>query len=83
MTLFKKTGADVRSHDDDRILEIDRVAETISQLAVFKDLQQDVKNIVVRFLNLIQQNNRIRISLDSFRLTAPLPHNQRIPGESR
>ena len=41
---LEETSAQVRGHDDDRVLKVDRVAETVGQLAVFEDLQQDVVN---------------------------------------
>ncbi len=63
--LFEEARAQVRRHDDDRVLEIDLVAEAVGQLAVFEDLQQDVVNIRVRLLDFIQQNDRIRVALDA------------------
>ncbi len=35
------TRSDVRSHDDDRVLEVDRIAETVGELSVFKYLQEE------------------------------------------
>ena len=57
---------DVRSHHDDGVLEIHRVAQPVGELAVFKHLQQDVEHIRVRLLDLIQQHHRIRRPLHSF-----------------
>jgi hypothetical protein len=34
--------ADVRSHDDDRVAEIDRTAQPVRQAPFFQDLQQHV-----------------------------------------
>ena len=45
LALLQVPRADVRRHDDDRVLEVHRVAETVGELAVFKDLQQDVEDI--------------------------------------
>ena len=58
--------ADVRSHDDDRVLEIDRVAEPVGQLAVFKYLQQDVEHIRMRLLDFVEQDDGIRSALHAF-----------------
>src|SRR6202044_3698784 len=46
--LVEEARAQVRRHDDDGVLEVDRVAETVGQLAIFKNLQQDVVDIRVR-----------------------------------
>src|SRR5215475_5636822 len=58
--------ADVRRHDDDRVLEIDRVSETVDQLAIFKDLQQDVEDIWVRLLDFVEQDHAVRSALYTF-----------------
>src|ERR1700721_731804 len=55
--------ADVRGHDDDRVLEVDCVAEAIGQLPVFKHLQQDVEDVAVRLLDFVEQNDRVRRAL--------------------
>src|SRR5579862_6867669 len=59
------TGADVRRHDDNRVLEVDCVAESVGQLAVFKNLQQDVENIRMRLLDFIEEDNAVRGALDA------------------
>ena len=64
-------GANVRRHDEDDVLEVDRVAESIGQLAVFKHLQQDVEYIRMRLLDFVEQDDRIRSTLHAFgQLTA-------------
>ena len=60
LRFFEEPRAQVRRHDDDRVLEVDRVAETVGQLAVFKHLQQDVVDIRMRLLDFVQQNDRVR-----------------------
>src|SRR5437870_12656015 len=55
--------ADVRGHDDDRVLEIDGIAETVSELTIFKDLQQDVEDIRMRLLDFVEQHYRVRCAL--------------------
>src|SRR5689334_21585239 len=55
--------ADVRGHDDDGVLEINCVAETVGELAVLKYLQQDVEVIRVRLLDFIEQYDAVRRAL--------------------
>ena len=72
-TLHQVLGPDVRSHHEDRVLEVDRVAETVGELAVFKDLEQQVEDIRVRLFDLVEQHNGVRIAFYPFReLTALL-----------
>src|ERR1019366_5097485 len=59
LALLQVPRADVRGHDDDRVLEVDGVAEAVGQLAVFKDLQQDVEHIRVRLLDFVEQDHRV------------------------
>ena len=48
------TCPDIRRHHYDGVLEIDRIAETIRQLSIFEDLEQDVEHIRMRFLNFVE-----------------------------
>src|SRR5208282_1373319 len=59
-------SADVRSHDDDGVFEVNRVAQAVGQLAVFKNLQQDVEHIRMRLLDFVEQDDRIWRPLDAF-----------------
>ena len=52
---LNEARADVRSHDDDRVLEIDGVAQRIRQNAVLKNLQQDIENVRMRLFDLVKQ----------------------------
>ena len=61
--LLDEAGADVRRHDDDRVLEVHPVAQTIGQVAVLEHLQQDVEQVRVRLLDLVEQHDRVRIPL--------------------
>jgi hypothetical protein len=45
LALLQMARADVRGHDDDGVLEVDSVAETVGQLAVFENLEKDVEDI--------------------------------------
>ena len=58
------------SHDDDRVLEVDPVAQTICQMPVFKHLEENVEHVGMGFLDLIQQDHRVRMPLDFFRQLA-------------
>ena len=64
--LLQVPRADVRRHDDDGVLEVDRVAEAVGQLAVFKNLQQDVEDIRMRLLDFVEQDDGVRSALDAF-----------------
>ena len=62
--LFEEACPDVGRHDDDAVLEIDRVAERVGQLAVFKNLQQDVVDVRVCLFDLVEQQDGVRVALD-------------------
>ena len=57
--------AEVRGHDDDRILEVDHTALAIRQAAIVEDLQQHVEDIAMRFLDLIEQDDAVRTTAHS------------------
>ena len=61
--LLDEAGADVRGHDDDGVLEVDPVAEAVGQVAVLEHLQQDVEQIRMRLLDLVEQDDRVRVAL--------------------
>src|SRR2546430_4034708 len=48
---------EIRSHDQNRILEINRSSFRISQAAIVENLQQDIENIGMRFFDLIKEND--------------------------
>ena len=50
-------AADVRGHDDDGVLEVDGAALAVGEAAVVEDLQQDVEDVVVRLLDLVEQDD--------------------------
>src|SRR3977135_2026808 len=52
--------SNVRGHDDDRILEVDDAALPISQASVIEDLQQHIKSVVMRLLDFVKENHRVR-----------------------
>src|SRR5246127_3395361 len=57
--LLQMARAQVGSHDDDGVAKIHGVAETVRQLAVFKDLQKYIEDIRVRLLDFVQENDRV------------------------
>ena len=56
--------ASVRGHDQNHITEINRLPVIIGQLAVIHDLQQNIEQIRMCFLNFIQQQHTMRMLID-------------------
>src|SRR5262249_28817532 len=54
--------ADVRRHDHDHVPEVDLAPLRVGQLPVLEDLQQDVEAIGVRFLDLVEEDDRVRLA---------------------
>src|SRR6202521_2324352 len=52
-------NAQVGSHDDDRVGEVDHLALGIAQAAVFQDLQQHVEDFGMCLLDLVEQDHRV------------------------
>ena len=55
-------GADVRGHDHDRVAEVDLAALGVGQLPVLEDLEQDVEDVRVGLLDLVEQDDRVRLA---------------------
>ncbi len=72
LPLLQMLGSNIRGHDNDRILIVDRVAQTIGQLTIFKHLQQQVEDVRMSLLDLVQQHHAVRIALDAFRQLSAL-----------
>ena len=51
--------ADVRSHNHDRVLEVDGAALPVCKTPVVKDLQQDVEHVAVGFLDFVEKHHTI------------------------
>ena len=58
--------ADVRRHDDDRVLEIDRAPLAVGESAVVENLQQRVEDIDMRLLDLVEENHAVRLATHRF-----------------
>jgi hypothetical protein len=56
----EKLAADVRGHDHDGVLEVDGAALAVRQAAIVEDLEQDVEHVVVRLLDLVEQDDAVR-----------------------
>ena len=57
--------ADVRGHDEDGVLEVHGIAEAIGELTIFEDLQKDIEDIRMRLLDFVEQDDRVRRTLDT------------------
>ena len=57
--LFDHLRTDVRGHDDQGVLEVDRAALGIGQATVFEQLQQQVEHIGMGFLDLIEEHHGV------------------------
>ena len=64
LVLEDELRADVRGHDDDRVLEVDDAAFRVRQTAVVEDLQHDVEHFRVRLLDLVEEHDRVRPPAD-------------------
>ena len=58
--LGDELAAEVRRHDDDGVLEVDRPALAVGQPAVVEQLQQDVQHLGMRLLDLVEQHDGVR-----------------------
>ena len=47
----------LRGHDDQRVAEVDLIAERVGEDAVLEDLQQDVGDVGMRLLDLVEQHD--------------------------
>ena len=59
-------AADVRRHDHDRVLEVDRAALPVRQPPVVEQLQHDVEHLRMRLLDLVEQDDRVGAPADGF-----------------
>ena len=75
-------AADVGSHDNNGVLEVDRPALAVGKASVVQDLQQVVEHIVVSLLDLIKQNDASKACAARLPSIARLLHTQHIPGRA-
>ncbi len=62
----QELAAEVRGHDDDGVLEIDGSSLTVRQPAIVEQLQQDVQHVGMRFLDLVEQHDRVGTTTNGF-----------------
>src|SRR5687768_6272838 len=62
--LLNEARADVGRHDDNRVLEVDTIPQAVGEVTVFEHLQQDVEDVGMRFLDFVEEHDRIRVALD-------------------
>ena len=55
-------GAEVRGHDDDGVLEVDRAALRVGEAAVLEDLEQDVEHVGMGLLDLVEEHHGERLA---------------------
>src|SRR5262249_28086020 len=53
-------AAEVGGHDDDGVLEVDRSTLAVGEPAVVEQLEQHVEHVVVRLLDLVEQQHAVR-----------------------
>ena len=64
--------AQVRGHDQHGVAEVDGAALSVGEPAVVEDLQQHVEDLVVRLLDLVEEDHRVRTAAHRFRQLSPL-----------
>src|SRR6516162_5075012 len=68
---FDQLGAHVRGHDDNRVPEIDLLAEAIGDFALFQNLEEQMHHIRVSLFDLIEEHYRVGVTSNRFgKLTA-------------
>jgi len=58
--LLQMPRAQIGSHDDDGVTEVNGVAEAVGELAVFEYLQQDVEDVWMRLLDFVEEDYGVR-----------------------
>ncbi len=70
--LAKIGGTEVRRHDQNRVLEVDRATLRVGQSTVFQDLQQRVEHVGVRLFDLVEEHDRERLAANGLGQLATL-----------
>ncbi len=65
-------GADVAGHDHDRVRKIRQAATSVGQPPVVEHLQEQIEHVLVRFLDLVEQQHRVRTAAHRLRQEAAL-----------
>ena len=65
--LLEVGGTEVRRHDDDGVLEVDRATLRVGEPTVFEDLQQRVEHVGVGLLDLVEQHDGERLAAHGLR----------------
>src|SRR5688572_32828032 len=69
--LLNLPRAEIRSHDQNRVLEINRSAFRVRQSAVIQNLKQHIEYVRMRLFDLVKKNHSVRPATNGFRkLTA-------------
>ncbi len=58
--------ADVRRHDDDRVLEIDDAAFAVGEAAIVHHLQENVEDVRMRLFDFVEEHNRVGTTANLF-----------------
>src|SRR6202040_914841 len=68
---FDQLGTHVRSHDDNRVSEIDLLTKAVGDFALFQNLEQEMHDIRMSLFDLIEEHNRVGAPSNGFgKLTA-------------
>ena len=62
LVLGDRGRADVRRHDHDRVAEVDLAALGVRQLPVLEDLEEDVEDVRVGLLDLVEEDDGVRLA---------------------
>ena len=62
---FDQLGTHVRSHDDNRVSEIDLLTKAVGDFALFQNLEQQMHDIRMSLFDLIEEHNRVGAAANS------------------
>ena len=64
--LLHEAAAHIARHNDQRVLKVYRAAFAVGKAAVFKYLEQNIKDIRVGLLYFVEQNDGVRLAAYRF-----------------
>ena len=70
--LLDHLAAQIRSHDDHRILEVHRAPLAVGHATVVEHLQQYVEHVRMGLLDFVEQDHAVRLAANQFGQVAPL-----------